>query len=70
MIFPRTSIFGNYEYRADFGAVNQEGTNEPVDYRGETTWSAGVEYFLSRNFSLMASYDNRFGAGGGLSIRF
>jgi CopA family copper-resistance protein len=70
MIFPRTSIFGNYEYQADFGAVNQEATNELVDYKGETTWSAGVEYFLSRNFSLMASYDNRFGAGGGLSIRF
>lgn len=34
------------------------------------TWSAGVEYFLSRNFSLMGSYDNRFGAGGGLSARF
>jgi CopA family copper-resistance protein len=70
MIFPRTSIFGNYEYQADFGAVNKEGTNESAEYRGETTWSAGVEYFLSRNFSLMVSYDNRFGAGGGLSMRF
>lgn len=73
MIFPRTAIFGNYEYQADFGWVNtltDEGTNEPIDYKGETTWSAGVEYFLSRNFSLMGSYDNRFGAGGGLSIRF
>lgn len=73
MIFPRTFIFGNYEYQADFGWVNtltKEGTNEPINYRGETTWSAGVEYFLSRNFSLMGSYDNRFGAGGGLSMRF
>lgn len=73
MIFPRTAIFGNYEYQADFGWVNElteGGTNKSLNYRGETTWSAGVEYFLSRNFSLMASYDNRFGAGGGLSIRF
>jgi long-subunit fatty acid transport protein len=73
MIFPRTAIFGNYEYQADFGWVNSltdEGTNDPINYRGETTWSAGVEYFLNRNFSLMASYDNRFGAGGGLSVRF
>jgi CopA family copper-resistance protein len=73
MIFPKTVIFGNYEYQADFGWVNsltEEGTNDPINYKGETTWSAGVEYFLSRNFSLMASYDNRFGAGGGLSIRF
>lgn len=73
MIFPRTAIFGGYEYQADFGWVNNltgKGNNEPSDYRGETTWSVGLEYFLSRNFSIMASYDNRFGAGGGLSIRF
>ena len=73
MLFPKTVIFGNYEYQADFGWVNNltdEGTDAPIDYKGETTWSAGVEYFLNRNFSLMASYDNRFGAGGGLSIRF
>ena len=29
-----------------------------------------AEYFLAKNFSLMGSYDNRFGAGGGLSVRF
>lgn len=73
MIFPRTALFGNYEYRADFGWVNNltaEGSQQSINYKGETVWSAGVEYFLNRNFSLMASYDNRFGAGGGLSIRF
>jgi FtsP/CotA-like multicopper oxidase with cupredoxin domain len=73
MIFPRTVIFGNYEYQADFGWVNslmEEETGKPMDYKGETTWSVGMEYFLSRNISLMVSYDNRFGAGGGLSIRF
>ena len=73
MIFPRTILFGNYEYQADFGWVDnltEEGTGEPLDFRGETTWSMGVEYFISRNFSVMGSYDNRFGAGGGLSIRF
>ncbi len=73
MIFPRTSLFGTYEYQADFGLVNtltEEGSDEPVNYKGETTWAVGLEYFLSRNFSLMASYDNRFGAGGGLSARF
>jgi uncharacterized protein with beta-barrel porin domain len=35
----------------------------------DTVWSAGAEYMLSRNVSLMGSYDNRFG-GGGLSVRF
>jgi len=68
MLFPRFSVFGYYEYQIDLGIVN----NLPVgkDFSSETVWSAGGEYMLSRNFSLMGSYDNRFGAGGGLSIRF
>ncbi len=68
MIFPRTVAFGMIEYQADFGLVD----DLPIgfDYGDELTWNAGLEYFLSKNFSLMASYDNRFGAGGGLSIRF
>lgn len=71
MTFPRTILFGTYEYRADFGMVNDLSSEENnPDYKGEVTWSAGLEYFLSRNISLMGSYDNRFGGGGGLSIRF
>jgi CopA family copper-resistance protein len=73
LIFPRTAIFGNYEYQADFGWVNDlksEDGLRSINYDSEITWSAGIEYFLSRNFSIMGSYDNRFGAGGGLSVRF
>jgi hypothetical protein len=68
MIFPKLSIFGYYEYQLDLGIVN----NLPMgkDFTSETVWSAGAEYFLSRNVSLMGSYDNRYGAGGGLSVRF
>jgi len=68
MIFPKTAIFGVYEYQADFGWINDlpAGSN----FENETTWSAGLEYMLSKNFSLMGSYDNRFGAGGGVSIKF
>lgn len=68
MIFPKLSIFGYYEYQLDLGIVN----NLPVgkDLTSETVWSAGAEYVLSRNISLMGSYDNRYGAGGGLSVRF
>jgi hypothetical protein len=68
MLFPRFVIFGEYEFQADFGWVNElpEGT----DFEKEQVYTVGAEYFLSRNFSLMGSYDNRFGAGGGLSIRF
>ncbi|MBU2526790.1 MAG: multicopper oxidase domain-containing protein [Bacteroidetes bacterium] len=68
MLFPRFAVFGYYEYQLDLGWVNDLPTNK--DYVSETVWSAGAEYFLSRNFSLAGSYDNRFGAGGGLSVRF
>ena len=68
LIFPRTAIFGTYKYRADFGWVND--LPEGDKFSNEITWNAGVEYFLSRDFSLKASYDSRFGAGGGLSMRF
>ncbi len=72
MIFPKTILFGEYEYQADFGWVNElENENgNPKDYKDETVWQVGLEYLLSRNFSIMASYDNRFGAGGGLSAKF
>lgn len=68
MLFPRFSVFGYYEYQIDLGLVNN--LPESLDYTGETVWSAGVEYLLSRDFSLMGSYDNRFGGGGGISVRF
>lgn len=68
MLFPRTMIFGNFEYQADFGWVNDLPNNG--NFQKEITWSAGLEYMLSKNVSLMASYDNRFKAGGGLSMRF
>ena len=60
MIFPKLSVFGYYEYQIDLGFVDDLPMNK--DFTSETVWSAGAEYMLSRNFSLMASYDNRFGA--------
>ena len=68
MLFPRFSVFGYYEYQFDVGLVNDLENN--ASFTQETVWNAGAEYLLSRNFSLTASYDNRFGAGGGLSMRF
>ena len=73
MIFPRTILFGEIEYMADFGWVNDltdEETGEPLNFKNELVWSAGLEYFLGRSFSLKASYDNRFGVGGGLAVKF
>ena len=67
-IFPRTVIFGRYEYQADFGWADDlpQGDN----FKKEVTWSTGIEYIVSKNFSLLGSYDTRFGAGGGLSAKF
>ena len=67
-LFPRFSVFGYYEYQLDFGVVNT--LEADTNFNKEVVWNAGAEYMLSRNFSLMGSYDNRFGGGGGLSWRF
>ena len=68
LIFPRTAIFGEFEYQTDFGWVDQLPAGD--NFVDEISWNAGIEYYLSRDFSLMGSYDSRFGAGGGLSLRF
>jgi hypothetical protein len=68
LIFPRIFLEGEYEYRADFGWVNNLENND--SYVGETQWLVGLSYILSRNFSIQGNYNNRFGAGGGLLIRF
>ena len=67
MIFPRLGIYGEYEYQMDFGWDGKLPAGQ--NFEEETTWQVGLEYVLSRNFSLMASYDNR-DAGAGLSLRF
>ncbi len=68
MIFPRTALYGSYEYQFDFDWANDLPVGE--SYGKEIKWNAGIEYFLSRNCSLTASYANRYGAGVGLSARF
>lgn len=68
LVFPKFSIFGYYEYQLDAGIVNDLGPN--VNYEKEVLWNAGAQYLLSKNFSIIGTYDTRFGAGGGLSIMF
>jgi len=68
MIFPKLGIYGEYEYQMDFGWDGK--LPEGQDFEEETTWQVGLEYVVSRDFSLTASYDNRFDAGAGLSWRF
>lgn len=68
MVFPRLFAFGYYEYQLDLGWVNNLPPN--TNFEKEIVWNAGLEYMLSKNISLMGSYDNRFGGGGGLTMRF
>ncbi|WP_235941006.1 hypothetical protein [Cyclobacterium roseum] len=66
--FPKLSVFGYYEYQIDAGLVNNLESGQ--NFEEEIVWNSGAKYMLSKNFSLIASYDNRFGAGAGLSIMF
>ncbi|GMN05535.1 hypothetical protein MTsPCn5_09230 [Croceitalea sp. MTPC5] len=68
LIFPRIFLEGEYEYRADFGWVNDLENNK--SFESETQWLVGASYILSRNFSIQANYNNRYGWGGGLLARF
>ncbi|MDW3651848.1 MAG: multicopper oxidase domain-containing protein [Bacteroidia bacterium] len=68
MIFRRFSISGYYEYQADFGLTTELQNGKSL--KGEIVWNAGAEFILSKNFSFTGLYDNRFGGGGGLSLRF
>lgn len=68
LLFPRFFIEGEYEYRADFGWVNDLGGN--TTFVGGNEWLIRVSYILSRNFSLQGNYNNHFGWGGGITVRF
>ncbi|MUP47380.1 copper oxidase [Gramella sp. BOM4] len=68
MVFPRIGIYGEFEYQMDFGWVNDLPSGS--SFENETTWQVGSEFVISKTVQLFASYDNRFGAGGGLSVWF
>lgn len=68
LIFPKVFLEGEYEYRVDFGWVNDLENNN--SYESETQWLVGASYILSRNFSIQGNYNNRYGWGGGLTARF
>ena len=68
LLFPRFFLEGEYEYRADFGWVNDLEENK--NFEGKDEWLIRASYILSRNFSIMANYNSHYGWGGGLSVRF
>ena len=68
LLFPRFFLKGEYEYKADFGWVNDLEHNK--SYEGEDEWLVRASYMLSRNFSIQANYNNLYGWGGGLTVLF
>ena len=68
LLFPRFFLEGEYEYLADFGWVNDLENNK--SFEGEDEWLIRASYIISRNFSIQANYNNLYGWGGGLSVRF
>ncbi|MCJ8289664.1 MAG: multicopper oxidase domain-containing protein [Crocinitomicaceae bacterium] len=67
-IFPRLELQGMWQMQTDFGWRNDLPSN--TDWEQEYTWNIGAEYVLAKYWSLSASYDNRFGIGGGITVRF
>ena len=63
----RLMLNGHFEGKSNFGIIEEPHSG---DVEFEVTFNAGLEYLLNKNFSLIGNYDNRFGAGGGLSWRF
>jgi len=68
LLFPRLFLEAEYEYRTDFGWVND--FEEDVNYKEETEWLVALSYILSRNFSIQGNYHNHYGWGGGVLVRF
>ena len=68
LLFPRIFLEGEYEYRADFGLIND--FENGVNYENETEWLVGLSYIVSRNFSIQGNYNNQYGWGGGVLARF
>ena len=73
LLFPRTFLYGEFEYQMDFGItedLKDEETSETVSYISNMQWQLGLEYLLNSTFSLSVNYNNQFGAGAGLVLRF
>lgn len=67
-ITQRLMAIGHFEWHGDFGAI--ESLPDEENFEQEITYTAGVEYLLSEQFSFIGNYDNRFGWGAGLMWNF
>jgi len=64
----RLMAVGHFEWKVDSGVVEELPAGENIEQ--EVTYTAGLEYLLNEYFSITANYDDHFGWGAGLSMRF
>ena len=68
LLFPRTEIFAEWEWTLDFGLTHL--LPEGKTWKQEHEWSAGLNYMVSKSFSVTASYSNHFSWGAGINVKF
>lgn len=64
----RLMAVGHLKWKVDAGLVEDLPIEENLEQ--EISYTAGLEYLLNEYFSITANYDNHFGWGAGLSLRF
>ncbi|MFT6633715.1 MAG: FtsP/CotA-like multicopper oxidase with cupredoxin domain [Bacteriovoracaceae bacterium] len=65
LLFSRVAIFGYWEVTNDFGWRTKLPNNS--SWEKDYVWNLGLEYIATKNLSIFTSYENRFGAGAGIS---
>ena len=65
MLFSQLEFFSEWEGIIDLSQL-QDFSLKTIEHE----WSLGLEYLMSQKFSLISSYDNRFGWGGGIHFKF
>ncbi|HET8865262.1 MAG TPA: multicopper oxidase domain-containing protein [Gracilimonas sp.] len=64
----RLMAVGHFKWKMDAGLVEDLPIGENLEQ--ETSYTAGLEYLLNEYFSITANYDEHFGWGAGLSLKF
>ncbi|MYE07553.1 MAG: multicopper oxidase domain-containing protein [Oligoflexia bacterium] len=68
LLFPRMEFFADWEWTMDFGILHN--LPEGAVWEQEQEWSVGIGYIMSKNFSIIASYNNHFSWGAGINWKF
>ena len=63
-------LLSRLEFFVDGSWVENFSEEIGSDERREWEWSLGLDYTMSKSLSLKFSYDNHFGWGGGINLRF